>query len=132
MAFGMMAKKFGILQWKYSGPKIRRTKKFMIAIARMHNFVMNERLKKNLKLDNTPNIVNFHQPTTSHNSVGVPLDGNSTMSTISFRRLQMVDWIKRNKNLKRPHASVLSRWNNWIHFSLYKLERSYKNNWKKS
>ena len=84
MAFGLMTGKFGMLQRKYSGPKIRRIKRLMVVIARMHIFVINKRLRKNLELDNTPTNVNFHQPTTNHNSLGVPLDGNSKLSTVSL------------------------------------------------
>jgi len=70
MVAHLMTRKFGILQRAYSGRKLRRTKTMMIAIARLHNFVINERLAKKDDFFNSPDNIHFNQPSTVHTASG--------------------------------------------------------------
>ena len=63
LAFGLMTRKFGILQRLYSGQRLHQAKKLMIAIALVHNFVIDQRLARNHKTDNSSHNLSFHQPT---------------------------------------------------------------------
>ena len=115
MAFGLMTRKFGILQRPYSGRRLRRTKTLMKAIARLHNFVIDERLAKRDNIDDSPDNIHFHQPSTVHNASGLPIDyerSDTILSALSIMRLQMVERISQKPHLSRPKHSVLHNRNN--------------------
>ena len=112
MAFGLMTRKFGILQRPYSGRKLRRTKTLMTAIARLHNFVIDERLANRDNTDNSPDNIHYSQPSSMHDAAGAPIDhaeyaNRAQLSNLSIMRLRMVDRVARKSHLSRPKHSVL-------------------------
>ena len=116
MAFGMMTNKFGLLQRPYSGD-VRNVDALIKAIGRVHNFIINERLKAagGNGLINSADEMLFHIPSTPHTAAGVPVDcarldcandpGIHRMeNSFSMMRLNMVERV-RHLNLKRPTHS---------------------------
>jgi hypothetical protein len=95
MAFGLMTKKWGILQ-RLLTTKLSNDKWIVIAIARLHNFVINERLaagERTYKADDKAVVGcmktfrRIHQPNSTVGSVRIR--GNSAA------RLLMVERVKR-------------------------------------
>ena len=85
----------------------------MNAIARLHNFVIDERLKENEVIESNE-IYNSRPTTTHHRQTGAPVDDNDfenedannlfTLAGYSVIRLEMVDRIQ-EMGLRRPSTS---------------------------
>jgi hypothetical protein len=74
MAFGLMQQKWGIL-WKPVRYPITKMKYLVIAIARLHNFCINERLARHATNEEATNDSSLaHIPSQLHERNGTPLD----------------------------------------------------------
>jgi DDE superfamily endonuclease len=103
MAFGWMTNKWQILRTPIRGP-VKKVKKIILAIARLHNFIINEQLKIpggiNGIMQQANELAAYYTPTTLHDSHGSPLEnhisfkeysslkGNSTTCLRMVRRVE--------------------------------------------
>lgn len=121
MAFGMMQAKWGVLQRPITC-NIANVSWMAQAIARLHNYVINERLKKNNKTDpvlpqeapvaETGRISYLPSAPLDENGDPVDIDPMFTMPSEfgghSIIRMRMVDRVKK-KQLKRPPKNKIIR-----------------------
>jgi DDE superfamily endonuclease len=110
MAFGWMTQKWQILKTPIRGP-VKSLKKIMLAIARLHNFVINERLSQPeglvAMMQHASKFIGYHTPTTLHDCSGSPIespvsfDQYSSLRGNSTTRLRMVRRVQ-SLGLQRP------------------------------
>jgi DDE superfamily endonuclease len=124
MAFGMMSRKWGILQ-KPLQIRVTRIKYVLMSIARLHNYCINERMTRLGPLLRTSSSVGdtaeepttlYHMPTTPQTNDNTPLDDEAVSENFyspfeslvgqSMTRHRMVLKIS-EMGLTRPTSSVL-------------------------
>ena len=107
MAFGVMARKWSILLKPYTG-SLYNVPRLWKAIARLHNFVIDERPKENQEVG--PDEMYYNRPTTIHHRrTSAPIDeGNAnnlfTLAGYSAIRLEMINHVQK-MGLRRPTTS---------------------------
>jgi DDE superfamily endonuclease len=123
MAFGLLQSKWGILQRPLQ-VKIHNAKDLIQATGRLHNFVINERLKRKeageeARDDNSPG----YMPTIPHDENGEPIDTEAVFAGLAHKgtsqlREHMADRVaslglerpvsnRLKRNLKRKHHSTI-------------------------
>jgi DDE superfamily endonuclease len=117
MAFGMMTTMWRILQ-KPLRLKVSRIKYILLAIAKLHNYCINERISRgNLQTEDQEEFALFHTSSTPHKKDNTPVDDQAAVDYLyssfeclsgqSLTRERMVMRIL-DMNLERPTSSVLS------------------------
>lgn len=108
MAFGLMQMKWGIL-WRPMKVKLRNIKYLVVAIARLHNFVINERLENDEQIEEIGTDTNrVYNPTVTDDTVNEQLEQAKRnhlkgMSIVRDNMVERIAWLK----LKRPKNNIL-------------------------